>query len=94
MGFSEFVAFADVALGWADIRDGAVEPGLRRLEDGIAAWKATGFETWQTWFGALRAQALVKLGRHDEARAEVAEQSLRASRNGEQWFAGHLASAV
>ena len=69
MGFPEFVAFADVALGWADIREGAVEAGLQRLENGIAAWKATGFETWQTWFGALRAQALVKLGRSEEARA-------------------------
>ena len=94
MGFPEFVAFSDVALGWADIRDGAVEPGLQRLEEGIAAWKATGFETWQTWFGALRAEALVRLARHDEARAEIAEQSRRAARNGEQLFARYLANVV
>jgi predicted ATPase len=94
MGFPEFVAFADVALGWADIREGAVEAGLQRLENGIAAWKATGFETWQTWFGAMRAQALVKLGRSEEARAEIAKQSLRAARNGEQLFAGYLTTAV
>lgn len=74
MGFSEFVAFADVALSGADIQDGALERGLARLDEGIAAWKATGFETWQTWFGALRAQALAKLGRHEEAHAEVADQ--------------------
>jgi class 3 adenylate cyclase len=94
MGFPEFVAFADVALGWADIREGSVEPGLQRLEQGIAAWKATGFETWQTWFGAMRAQALVKLGRGDEARAEIAEQSRRAAHNGEQLFAGYLGGAI
>lgn len=94
MGFPEFVAFADVAFGWADIQDGAVESGLARLDQGIAAWKATGFETWQTWFGALRAQALVKLGRHDQARAEVAEQERRAEQNGERLFAQYLAAAV
>ena len=94
MGFPEFVAFADVAIGWADIQDGAVESGLVRLDEGIAAWKATGFETWQTWFGALRAQALAKLGRHDEARYEVAEQERRAAQNGERLFARYLADAV
>jgi class 3 adenylate cyclase len=94
MGFPEFVAFSDIALGWADVRKGAIETGLRRLEEGIAAWKATGFETWQTWFGALRAEALVKLGRSDEARAEVTEQLSRAALNGEQLFVRYLEAAI
>jgi hypothetical protein len=42
----------------------------------------------------MRAQALVKLGRSEEARAEIAKQSLRAARNGEQLFAGYLTTAV
>jgi class 3 adenylate cyclase len=93
LGFPEFVAFADIALGWADVREGKVESGLRQLERGIAAWHATGFETWQTWFGALRMDALSRLGRCDEALEESARQTARAEQNGERLFMRRLAEA-
>ena len=93
MGFPEFVGFAEIALGWADIRDGDVEPGLAVLDRGIDAWRATGFETWQTWFGAIRMEALTALGRIDEALAEGARQAARSARNGERLFERDLAAA-
>ena len=92
-GFPEFVAFAVIALGWADMREGKVEQGLAQFERGVEAWHATGFETWQTWFGALRMEALARLGRRDEALAEGARQTERAARNGERLFEGHIARA-
>jgi tetratricopeptide (TPR) repeat protein len=92
-GFPEFVAFAEIALGWADMREGKVEQGLAQFERGVEAWHATGFETWQIWFGALRMEALARLGRRDEALAEGARQTERAARNGERLFEGHIARA-
>jgi len=92
-GFPEFVAFAEIALGWADMRQGKVEQGLAQFERGVEAWHATGFETWQIWFGALRMEALARLGRRDEALAEGARQTERAARNGERLFEGHIARA-
>ncbi len=92
-GFPEFVALAEIALGWADIREGKAEKGLEQLDRGIAAWHATGFETWQTWFGALRMEALTRLGRIGEALAEGARQRARAEHNGERLFDLRLAEA-
>ena len=86
MGFPEFVAFAHIALGWADIHEGRVESGLQRREQGVEEWRLTGFETWQTWFGALRMDALNRLGRFDEALAEYERQRERMARNGERLF--------
>ena len=93
MGFPEFVAFADIALGWAEIRDGNVEAELEQLDRGVEAWQATGFETWQTWFGAIRMKALIALGRIDEALAEGAKQAARSAQNGERLFERQLAEA-
>jgi class 3 adenylate cyclase len=93
LGFPEFVAFAEIGLGWADIREGKAEEGLEQLDRGVAAWRATGFECWQTWFGALRMEALTRLGRVDEALVEGARQRARAELNGEQLFARRLAEA-
>jgi len=86
MGFPEFVAFAHIAQGWADVSEGRVESGLERLEQGVEEWRLTGFETWQTWFGALRMDALNRLGRFDEALAEYERQRERMARNGERLF--------
>ncbi len=59
----------------------------------IAASRATGFETWQTWFGGLPMEALTALGRIDEALAEGARQAARSARNGERLFERQLDAA-
>ena len=93
MGFPEFVAFAHIALGWAEVQSGDAAEGLAQLERGVAEWSATGFETWQTWFGALRMEALNRLGRPADALAENEAQLARAERNGERVFLPALARA-
>jgi hypothetical protein len=40
-----------------------VETGLATLESGYAGWKATGFENWRAWYGVLRSDLLLMLGR-------------------------------
>lgn len=84
------LAFAQIGLGWTEIRDGNVEAGS---PCSIAASRATGFETWQTWFGGLPMEALTALGRIDEALAEGARQAARSARNGERLFERQLDAA-
>ena len=92
-GFPEFVALALIAQGWALAEDGDVETGLATLESGYAQWKATGFENWQSWYGVLRSDLLLVLGRIAEAQAEIDEQKRRIALSGEHCFASLLASA-
>ena len=92
-GFPEFIALAMIVRGWALAEDGDVETGLTTLEEGYARWKATGFENWQSWFGVLRADLLLALGRVKEAQAEMDEQERRIAFSGERCFQSLLTSA-
>jgi class 3 adenylate cyclase len=92
-GFPEFVALALIAQGWALAEEGDVETGLATLETGYAQWKATGFENWQSWYGVLRSDLLLMLGRVAEAQAEIDEQKSRIALSGEHCFASLLTSA-
>ncbi|CAM5772121.1 adenylate cyclase [Labrys miyagiensis] len=89
-GFPEFVAMATIVKGWVIARQGDVEEGLPMLDRGIALWRTTGFEAWQSWFGALRAELLVMASRGREALEEIAAQEERIAGNGEQQFASFL----
>jgi class 3 adenylate cyclase len=91
-GFPEFVAMATIVRGWAMSRRGDVSQGLHMIERGIALWNMTGFETWQSWFGALRADLLLTVDRKDDALAEIAAQKARIALNGELQFASVLES--
>ena len=92
-GFPEFVALAMIVRGWALAEDGDLETGLATLEQGYARWKATGFENWQSWFGVLRADLLLALGRVADAQAEIDEQERRIALSGERGFCSLLMSA-
>lgn len=91
-GFPEFVAMATIVRGWAMSRRGDIDAGLHVLEEGIGLWNMTGFETWQSWFGGLRAELLIKAGRAGDALREVAAQQSRIASNGEWQFASFLES--
>jgi class 3 adenylate cyclase len=92
-GFPEFVALALIVQGWALAEDGDAKAGLATLENGYAQWKATGFENWQSWYGILRSDLLLMLGRVAEAQAEIDEQERRITLSGEHAFASLLTSA-
>ncbi|MDM0116676.1 adenylate/guanylate cyclase domain-containing protein [Variovorax sp. J22R133] len=89
-GFSEFMALARIARGWATARDGQTAEGLDDLEAGIRLWQATGFENWQSWFASLKVDLLVKLGRNDEALREIDLHLARMDQSGENLFRSPL----
>ena len=92
-GFPEFVALALIVRGWALAEDGNLETGLATLEQGYKLWKATGFENWQSWFGVLRADLLLALGRVADALTEIDEQERRIALSGERGFCSLVTSA-
>ncbi|MBH1986395.1 MAG: AAA family ATPase [Burkholderiales bacterium] len=87
-GFPEFVAMARVLRGWAtcQLDEDRLEEGLADMVEGSAQWQATGFENWQSWFGVLKAEALRRLGRTEQALAEVERQWARTHELGERQF--------
>ena len=76
-GFPFRAAFGSILLGWAMVERGAGQAGIARIEEGIAAWQATGAKgLCAVWLG-LRAAAYGKLGQREEALAILVE-ALRA----------------
>jgi predicted ATPase/class 3 adenylate cyclase len=85
-GFPEFIGFARIVRGWATARQGHPAEGLEDLDAGLALWKMTGFENWQTWFAVLKVDVLLMLGRTAQALDDIDEQLARMQRNSENQF--------
>jgi class 3 adenylate cyclase/tetratricopeptide (TPR) repeat protein len=92
-GFPEFVALAQICRGWARLQRGDEKAGMLELDEGISNWQRTGFETWQTWYGALLAETMIKAGRPTEALVEVDRQLARIRENDEHLFESLLLAA-
>lgn len=89
-GFPEFIGMGRIVRGWAAAKQGQPAAGLDDLEAGLAMWKMTGFENWQSWFTCLKAEVLEQLGRHEQAKSEIEAQLLRIERNREMQFKPQL----
>ncbi len=93
-GFPEFIGMARIVRGWAVAAQGQSAAGLQDMDAGIALWKRTGFENWQTWFAVLRIDVLLMLANEgqspqsnlDEALQEANTQLARLAINGETQF--------
>ena len=66
-GFPEFVAMAQFVQGWCLARRGDIVGGVEQMEDGLNAWRQTGFTCWQGLFAAIIAPYKVQLGSIAEA---------------------------
>jgi tetratricopeptide (TPR) repeat protein len=84
-GFPFYAALGMALKGWALSQQiETLEEGVSTIEQGLAAWRATGAEVWSTWFLAVLAEAYWKFDRSgrraDGARssAGIGRQSRRA----------------
>ena len=89
-GFPEFIGMARIVRGWATARQGHPAAGLEDMDAGLALWKMTGFENWQTWFAVLKVDVLLMLGLHEPAMAEITTQLERIAHNHENQFSSLL----
>ena len=89
-GFVYRVALATLLQGWALAAQGHREEGLVRMQEGLAAQRATGAEALHPYFLALLAEIYGKMGQPEEGLAALAEASAMRQRTGEQWYEAEL----
>ena len=82
-GLDYWVALGKVDLGWADAELGNARLGIEEIQEGLAAYEATGGKLWSPRFLGLYAVALGKAGRFEESLAVIAEALTRAEQTEE-----------
>jgi class 3 adenylate cyclase/predicted ATPase len=95
-GSAVFSAAGTIFRGWALVAQGRApvagpgqeEEGLAQLQQGLAAWRATGAEVFRPYGLALLAEAYAKVGRPEEGLTLLAEALAVANDKGEhRWDA-------
>jgi predicted ATPase len=89
-GFPVRAAFGSVYLGWAMVERGAGQAGIARIEEGIAAFQATGGQLLKAWWLGIRAEAYGKLGRIEEGLTVLAEALRAVEDTGEHFYEAEL----
>jgi len=72
-GFPYWLGIGMIRRGWALAVQGQGAEGVQQIQQGIAAWQATGAEVNRPWWLALLAEACGKAGRAEEGLTAVAE---------------------
>jgi DNA-binding winged helix-turn-helix (wHTH) protein/predicted ATPase len=72
-GLVMWAALGRIHQGWADSAEGLNEQGIRQMQRGLTAYRATGGNLWRPHFLGLLAQALLTCGHVDDALAAIDE---------------------
>jgi tetratricopeptide (TPR) repeat protein len=70
----------DVVLAWSDVAAGASSAALRTMDELEKTSRARKDDASFAWAALERGQILVEMGKHDEARAQLAEAVLRSDK--------------
>jgi predicted ATPase len=89
-GFSFWLAGGMVLRGWALASQGAEAGGRAQLQQGLAAWQATGSDTYRTYYLALLAETLNNEGRAEEGLGVLAEAHALVRSTGERFHEAEL----
>ncbi|NOT57542.1 MAG: hypothetical protein HOP18_23295, partial [Deltaproteobacteria bacterium] len=76
--------------GWALAVYGHGEEGIAQLQEGLAAYQATGAKILLPYFLALLAEAYGKVGQTDKGLGVLAEALAMAEKTGERWHEAEL----
>jgi tetratricopeptide (TPR) repeat protein len=79
-----------ICCGWTKVQNGDRAEGFSLLRDGLAAYRATGGETYMPHHIDLLARACEITGQIDEAVILLNEALELVERTGERWFAAEL----
>jgi len=89
-GLTYFVVRGIIARGWALAEQGQGEDGIAQVRQGLAAYRTTGAELYQSHFLAMLAEAYGKVGRTEEGLAAVAEALDWAHSTGGRYYEAEL----
>jgi len=85
-GFSYYLAWTPIVLGWAMVERGLAAEGLAQMQQGYKEFRATGALLRAPYYLALIAQACHTLGRTGQGLEIIAEARAVAQRSGESWM--------
>ncbi|MBI3799464.1 MAG: AAA family ATPase, partial [Deltaproteobacteria bacterium] len=88
-GFSTTAAGA-VRRGWALAEEGQEEEGIKQMQQGMAAVRATGMELSRPYFLALLAETYGKVGQREEGLTALAEALALVDKTGERFYEAEL----
>ena len=89
-GLEYWVALGKVDLGWADAELGNALLGIEEIQEGMAAYEATGGKLWSPRFLGSYAVALGKVGRFEESLTVIAKAVTCAEQTGEVYAIAEL----
>jgi predicted ATPase len=89
-GFAFWRAYGMICCGWTKVKNGDGAKGFSLLRDGLAAYRATGGETYMPHHIDLLARACEITGQIDEAVILLNNALQIVERTGERWFAAEL----
>jgi class 3 adenylate cyclase/predicted ATPase len=85
-GFSQLLAWATTLRGWAMAEQGRSEEGIAQIQEGLAAFRATGAELMRPYFLCLLAEACMKTGRFDDGLSALTEALVAADEHENRAF--------
>ena len=89
-GFPYFMAWGAILRGWVLAAQGQAEEGIAQIRQGLAAYRATGAESFRPYMLALLAEAYGRAGQAEEGLAVVAEALAAVHTTGERWWEAEL----
>jgi len=89
-GLPFWEAVGTVLCGWVLARHGQLTEGIALMQEGLAAYQATGAQMSQPWCLALLAEAHEKSGRPEAGLAALAEAAAVIERSGEFFYQAEL----
>ncbi|KPK03444.1 MAG: hypothetical protein AMJ64_15645, partial [Betaproteobacteria bacterium SG8_39] len=88
--FPLWAAIATTMHGWAMAMEAKSEAGVAELQQGIAAWRATGAGAWLAYYGTLETEAFELLGKIDDALQALDDAQAAMARTEERWWEAEI----
>jgi class 3 adenylate cyclase/predicted ATPase len=85
-GLADFFAFATILHGWAMVAQDYNEEGIAKIQEGLAATRATGAELVSAYFLCLLAEARMDTGHFDDALSALTEALAAADENEDRFY--------
>ncbi len=89
-GFPLWAAMATTMHGWAMAMEHKSEEGVAELQQGIAAWRATGAGAWLAYYGTLLTEAFDIFGKAEDAQHEFDEAQAAMEKTEERWWEAEI----
>jgi class 3 adenylate cyclase/predicted ATPase len=85
-GFPQWAAQGTILRGWVLAMQGQGEEGRAQIQQGIAAWRATGAALFVPYFCTLLAEVSARLGQPEDGLQALAEAHTLVEQHEERWW--------